>query len=586
MENLNLEWSSLIVEELVRNNITHFCISPGSRSTPLTIAAAKHPRTKTVLILDERSAGYYAVGYAKAVRRPTVLICTSGTAVANYFPAIIEAFHSNLPLIIITADRPSELRKCGANQTIDQTKIFSDYLRWEIDLPSPNTAISKETLLHWINQAVSHAVGISPGPVHINCMFRKPLIPMEADEFKINLSVSEQWNKSDAPLKMYEQSNITPSENTINKLSQLLSKEKGLLIIGELNSEEECRSVEKFAEKLNWPTVTDILSGLRLTKKYDNFVDHYEQIICSERSNCQTKYETVFHIGGTILSEKLQIYIKSIKPVKYIKASSNSSENDPNHLVTLKIHSDLNILCSKLIHRISDKNRSNSIQVTMLEKQQKKIEEKLDIFSETDSLISEISVARLTTTHIKENSALFIGNSMPIRDFNSYSKRSDNTDRKHLVKIGANRGVSGIDGIIASACGFFSGFKKKGTLVLGDLSLLHDMNSLSIIDSTKIKIIIIAINNNGGGIFSFLPISKHKDIFDKYFGTPHNYSFKQLSEMFGLEYFNPVKNKDFIEIYNECQQKQESCLIEIKTSREKNIQEHKILNDEITKIIN
>ncbi|MCP4180859.1 MAG: 2-succinyl-5-enolpyruvyl-6-hydroxy-3-cyclohexene-1-carboxylic-acid synthase [bacterium] len=586
MENLNLEWSSLIIEELVRNNINHFCISPGSRSTPLTVAAAKHPRTETTLILDERSAGYYAVGYAKAVQKPAVLICTSGTAAANYFPAIIEAFHSNLPLLIITADRPSELRKCGANQTIDQTKIFSNYLRWEIDIPSPDSVISKETLLHWIDQAVSHATGISPGPIHINCMFRKPLIPVEADELKLNLSVSELWDKSNDPLKKYEKSNITPSEHTINKLSQLLTENKGLLIIGELNSEEECLAVEKFAKKLNWPTVTDILSGLRLIKKHDNFVDHYEQIICGESSSCQTKYETVFHIGGTIISEKLQNFIKSIKPLTYITVSNNSLENDQNHLVTLKIHSDLNILCNKLIHKISDKSSSNSIQFSILEKQQKKIEEKLDHFSKTDSLISEISIARLTTTHIKKSNVLFIGNSMPIRDFNNFSKRPGSPDCKHLIKIGANRGASGIDGIIASACGFLSGFKKNGTLVLGDLSLLHDMNSLSIIGSTKIKIIIIAINNNGGGIFSFLPINKHKDIFNKYFGTSHNYSFKQVSEMFGLEYFNPNKNKEFVEIYNACKKKKESCLIEIKTDRNKNYQQHKTLNNEITKIIN
>jgi 2-succinyl-5-enolpyruvyl-6-hydroxy-3-cyclohexene-1-carboxylate synthase len=564
-KNLNYEWSSIIVDELIANGVDFFCISPGSRSTSLVTALAYNKPAKKTLILDERSAAFHALGYAKATNKPAVLICTSGTALANYYPAIIEASHSNIPLLIISSDRPPELQDTGANQTINQSHFYSNYVRFEFSLPCPSTDISTNIIRSKIDQAVFNANYPKAGPVHINCMFRKPLIDYTE---KADIDPSKK-----SPFISYTQPIISLDKNILlNITNKINSAKNGLLIIGELKTDSEKEVVKNLANKLGWSVVTDVLSGLSLDSNIDNRLSFSELISESNKASIFNNFSTVLYIGGKLVSTKLEQYLHYRK-CETIMVSDNFSINNPNHTPSIKIESNIIEFCNNLQNNIPEnkKKNSNNESLTILKD---KIDNIVNSLCNEKNKISEISVAKLVSKHIKTNSGLFLGNSMPIRYMNNFGTNSNNV-RNGFIPTGSNRGASGIDGIISTASGFAKGLNKKVTLVIGDLSFIHDMSSLSILENQSIELTIIAINNNGGGMFSFLPISKKNDICDKYFATPQNKSFDSIADIFGLKYYNPSTNKDFIGTYIKCQNKIGSSIIEIKTNRKNSLIEYK-----------
>ena len=233
---LNYGWASCIIEELCRNGITHFCLSPGSRCTPLTAAVAYHKTSNATVHFDERGTGFFAIGLARAINMPTVLVSTSGTAVANYFPAIVEAAMDCVPLILLTADRPPELRQTDANQTIDQVKIFANYVRWQFDVPCPTPEIPPEMILTTIDQAVHHANRLPSGPVHLNCMFREPFLPISLSRPDTNndaATATEQelehywgslskWRRTNQPYTAHTRNDTDVPKDILRKISALI----------------------------------------------------------------------------------------------------------------------------------------------------------------------------------------------------------------------------------------------------------------------------------------------------------------------------------------------------------------------------
>ncbi len=583
MSNLNFEWSYYIVDEFIKNKIDTFCISPGSRSTPLTVAVAKHPKARSIVIHDERSAAFFALGYAKAKRKPIVLICTSGTALVNYFPALIDTYYDRLPLIVISADRPPELRMTGANQTIDQVNIFSNYVKWFMDIPCPSFDIPIAAILSIIDQAVSFSVGKQPGPVHLNMMFRKPLIadPLSLDralmviQKKVNASIPVQTTY-DYPMQVSE-------SNVIDKITDIVcNTDECLIIVGELQSCEESSAVESLLYCLNLSVITDIFSGLRLKKSLKNQIDYFDLISKKGIEKIFSKIKTVIHIGGKLVSDKLIKLLSKLKTVEYVQVSSDNICIDPERIVNWKINADVSLFCKDVLSRMRklsigsiDKPVNNVIAI------QESINNNIDSNIKSSDNISEISAARLISKFLSLDNALFIGNSMPVRDMNCFAKRTACGTGE--VNIAGKRGTSGIDGTVACAIGYAYGLNKPVTLVMGDVTLLHDLNSLSIIKNSHVKIILIVINNDGGGIFSFLPISKHKTVSDEYFGAPHELTFGHSAKMFNLTYFNPKTNAEFEEVYQGSLKLEKSVMIEIKTDRIKNVEEHGKINKIIKK---
>ncbi len=554
---INFLWTDLIVNELIRNGINQFFISPGSRSTPLTIAIAHNKGAKSILHFDERGAGFAALGYGQATGKPAVLVCTSGTASANYFPAVIESSMSRIPMIILTADRPPELRDTGANQTIDQVKMYGNYVRWFKDIACPSIDIMPEYILTTIDQAVYQSKGNLPGAVHLNCMFREPLAPEEKQsDFKSYLSGLSGWAVNDEPYTKYEKPVLFPEPSELEALfNKIKNNNKGIILCGKLNSKKERDAVIKISESFCYPVFADITSGLK-SDKSPNLINH-DVLFDNEYDGFDLKPGLVIHFGGVMTSKKLNQWLIEIKPDSYIHIDNHPFRQDPSHMVTERFHCDIDFFCDELLHDLD----GDGVDIKWFCQFQDKYEltkKKINFKFENESQLSESMITHLVSNHIDSDSSLFIGNSLAIRMMDKYMD-----PESPVVPIGFNRGASGIDGGIATTMGWSTGLCKPATLLIGDLSFLHDLNSLALLKESDYPVTIVVLNNNGGGIFKHLPISKQKDVFEKYWITPHGMTFEKIAVQFGVVYMNPSTLDEFTERYNFAQKSGKSNLIEV-----------------------
>lgn len=571
--NLNILWAELLIEELVRHGIEHFCIAPGSRSAPLAIAAAQHPAAKITVHHDERGLGFFAMGYTAATRKPSVLITTSGTAVANLFPAVIEASKKKLPLIILTADRPPELRATGANQTIDQVKIFGDYVRFYFDLPCPTQQIDPQMVLTTVDQAVFRSSGELPGPVHLNCMFREPLSSQESGEnFADYLAPLQTWEHGALPLTQYERGTVKVDKN-VTILQTLKEIKHGIIIAGKNAGTEDQEAIIALSERLKWPIFADITSGLRLGGTHRNVIVSFDQILLQALSE-DLQIDGILHLGGRMTSQRYYQWIKEKNPKHYLMVLKHPLRNDPTHNVTIRVQQGVAAFCQSLLSDLP-KRSSNSL-LKYFQKADHRCQKSIKEALENDKTkLSEPAVSRIISREIPQNSLLFIGNSMPIRDFDMYADSKGKS-----VTVIANRGASGIDGNIASAAGAAHGSGKACTVVLGDLAGLHDLNSLFLIKKHAKSFVVVIINNDGGGIFSFLPVV-HQNHFEKIFGTPHGLNFSSAAKMYGLHYVHAKSTPEFLHAYRSALKKDQPSLLEITINRTENLKVHKLLQAQI-----
>ncbi|MFH1374480.1 MAG: 2-succinyl-5-enolpyruvyl-6-hydroxy-3-cyclohexene-1-carboxylic-acid synthase [bacterium] len=578
---LNELWAKLIVEELIRNGVSFFVLSPGSRSSPLTAAVAAHNDAASVVHYDERGAAFHGLGYARATRLPTALICTSGTAAANFMPAVVEAEMDMVPLILLTADRPPELRHTGANQTIDQVHLYGRYARWFCDLPCPDLDIVPEFVLTTIDQAVHYARRTPAGPVHINCMFREPLVPVgEKSDFSNYLTPVARWTQDSEPFTQYVATEtVTDKESILQVAKAINSVERGLLVVGQLHRRENRQAVADLAQQIKWPVLPDIASGLRLSADNQNVMAYYDQLLLSDTFTAVNRPQAVLHFGGVPTSKRLQQFLKACQPEIYIHVANHPRRHDPDHRITMRIESSIAAFCRKLGGRLNPGAGSEWLEKWVAGSRcvEQVLETRLDAVSE----LSEPGIARLVSKYILPGSGLFVASSMPIRDLDMYADPSGPE-----VTVGCNRGASGIDGTIASAIGFARGLNRPTTLLIGDLAFLHDLNSLALIKSLRHSFTIVVLNNDGGGIFSFLPTAKLKEHFEPFFGTPHGLDFKPAAQMFGCDHGCPNSCESFVEAYESAQQKDGVTIIEVSSNREKNRRFHQDIQSELAGSLN
>jgi len=560
--------------------VNQFFISPGSRSTSLTVAVASNERTRSLVHFDERGAAYAALGFSKATRKPAALICTSGTAAANFSPAIVEASQEQIPLIVLTADRPPELRYTGANQTINQVQLYGDYVRWFCDLPCPSDEIDASFILTTVDQAVYRALRSPSGPVHINCMFREPLAPTgEFEDYLGYLSPVSSWMVSDQPYTQYSISRSEPDETDLHRVAEWMNDtECGIVVAGALRNNDDRRAAISLTQQLGWPLLPDISSGLRIAgsagsfRRADNSAAYYYDLLLhSGRLAEENRPSAVIHLGGRVTSKRLALWLKDSRPQHYLTVTDHPYRQDPDHLVTDRFDCDVAAF-SQAIGPFLKSSGAATEWTTSFVKASASVGTMITNLLRKGDDLSEPSVARLISQHINPKACLFLGNSMPIRDMDSFTDPSG-----PAVPVGCNRGASGIDGVVATAFGFALGSDKKVTLLLGDLALLHDINSLCLLRQLEQPMTVIVINNNGGGIFSFLPIAKRNDIFEQFWGTPHNMNFKYAARQFGLGYECPSTLREFQEVYRSSQTEDSSTLIEVKTDREDNARFHEEL---------
>ncbi len=569
---LNALWASLLVEECLRQGVDYFCLSPGSRSTPLTVAVARHPQARRIVCLDERAAAFHAVGYARATGRPAVLICTSGTALANYLPAVIEAESDRLPLLICSADRPPELRDAGANQTIRQPGMLAPYVRWQHDLPCPAPDLPAAMALTTVGQALYQAQRSPAGPVHLNWMFREPLVPQPQTVPPATLHGLEAWSAGAAPFTRFHPPQLTPPAASIKRLIEVVnSARQGLVMVGNLHTADERAAARRLIERLGWPTAADITSGLRLGT-HAPIIPYFDQVLLAN----VPPPDTALHIGGAVVSKRYLEYITRSRPARHLLVARHPYRHDPTHSLTDRLEVDLPALVDALPPDWQPARES----AWLAGWQRASVVVAHRLATLVDDL-GEMAVARLVTRHIRPDAALFLGNSMPVRDFDMYAAAEG-----PAVPVAANRGASGIDGNLASAAGLAVGLARPVTAVVGDLTALHDLNSLWLLQTIPQPVTVILLNNQGGGIFSFLPIRDLADVFEPYFGAPHPLTFEQLAAGFGLPYFQPTTPDAFRQAYSAAQQLHRPAVIEVRSDRAANWQAHHNLQAELRRLVN
>jgi 2-succinyl-5-enolpyruvyl-6-hydroxy-3-cyclohexene-1-carboxylate synthase len=566
----NRLWADLIVEELVRCGVGFFCVAPGSRSTPLVAALADNERAKSLVHFDERGTAFAALGYARATGLAAAWITTSGTAVANGLPAVVEAATDGVPLILLTADRPPELRQTGANQTVDQPDIFGDFVRWRFDLPAPSLDVDPASVLTTVDQAVYRAGRSPKGPVHLNLMFREPLIPGPHDD-PSPAATPERWRDTSEPYTRYAATSPAADGTEVEVLwERLRPVRQGLVIAGRLATRAQGEAVEKLATSLGWPLLPDVGSQVRLGGDRRNAA-FYDVLLADAAFAEAHTPEAVLHFGGRALSKRLEGFVSGIRPDPYVVVRENPFRLDPGHIVTHSVEAGIEDLCAALGRAASERpSLADASWAEGWRAASGKVGSLFDrVLGPRDGL-GEPLVARLVSREVAGDHALVVASSMPIRDLDAFAA-ADGAG----VPVAANRGASGIDGTVGTAAGYAHGLGLPVTLLIGDLALLHDLNSLAMLRGLPVTVVVL--NNDGGGIFSFLPVSEHKPFFEPFFGTPQGVGFESAAKMFGLDYTRPTSAEEFLTAYRAARSAESPSLIEVETDRDENVAFHREL---------
>lgn len=559
----NITTASLIVDELVRLGITQFVISPGSRSTPLTVAIARHTSTRSTVHFDERGAAFYALGHGRASGMPAVLVCTSGTAAANYFPAIVESSMDNVPLIVISADRPPELIGVGANQAIYQDNIYGVYPRFSLTLPPPDPSTTPENVLEQVDLIFDKCLGSRPGPVHLNCQFREPLLPDHKPVASQQTSGLE-WFKTNSRYTSIQGNSDTLSESDLSPVSEHLQRSKrGLIIVGRSVDEKHTEDILKLATQLNLPVFPDVQSKMRFIEH--PHIIHYFDLAFLTAAGCQNQPDFIIHFGSAFTSKRLLKFIDD-PSIFYVSIKETSEVIDPNHQVNVALAMDIKAFCEKLSLSAGDPDKAwlSHWQLTS-----EGVSQSIDKWLELNPKVTEPGISYRLSRILPKSHALMLGNSMPIRDMEMFGSPGFFRGR-----IFANRGSSGIDGLLATAAGIGSSTSAPITLLIGDLAFLHDLNSMYLIKTNPSPIIIVVVNNDGGGIFNFLPVSQEKDVHERFFGTPHGLNLESICHMFEIPYSNPVNMDEFEASYLDATQESKSAILELVTNRAENHEFH------------
>lgn len=612
--NLNTLWGSVAVEELCRCGIDRFFVCPGSRSAPLAVAVMRSRRAKFVVAHDERGAGFLAVGYARGSGRPAAVITSSGTAVANLLPAVIEAFNDNLSLIVLTADRPAELRDVGANQVIDQTKVFGVYTKWAKDIPCPTDDVPLRHLLIDVDYAAYMAGAelgnyaskdsCTGGPVHLNFCFRESLAPDEQPWNRGCLGhVPRRWRHGVCPFTTYgfgsrrldsafvrdvqigtmlplqvRQYSVADKQSMNGFVAGDITgfrgdDNSGVVIVagggigGAQEADDRC-AIIYMAEHFGWPIFADVASGLRFADS-SKCIIHYADLVVSAAHDCIARsYSAVIQFGEHVTSKRVNSMIECIaQKGTYILVSPSKRRIDPSACVTFRYVGSATSFMCQIVRDVTDspcsarvcarkqeelfcgaalKNGANgSEEYAICCQHLRALSDEVGKYmsrevekTSAEQAVNEPCVAHAFVKSAPEGSCVFVGNSMPIRDFDIFGAGHERSQ----LHCQANRGASGIDGVLCSGIGFAIGCQKAVIVVIGDMSCLHDLNALHLLRPQSCggircaAVTVLIMNNGGGGIFSMLPIARHASVLTPVFDSPHAVEFESIAAAFDIPY--------------------------------------------------
>ena len=543
-----------LVDEWVRLGVAHAVVSPGSRSTPMAIALASNSKIALHVFHDERSASFAALGIGLQSGTPAVLLCTSGTAAAQFFAAVIEANYAHVPLLVCTADRPPELQGVGAPQTINQTNLYGTFVRKFIDVGLADDAKSSK----WrtiARDAFSATVGVNRGPCHVNLPFREPLVGVAG-----SLPVAD----SHSPVRMSADV-ATASER--KKLSLALRAERGIIIAG--NGIDQPRFILELAAKLKWPVVADPRSNCRVAPESSHgaMVSSCADVVLRHQPSAESlKPTVVLRIGDPPVSKVVNQWLAQCG-AEHIAVTQQPSLVDPDKVVTTHIVGSFNELFMEM-SRGAD-SRSETEWIGAWKRCEKNARTALDEELSKQTQLTEPLCAVTVSEAIAAGTNLVVSSSMPVRDLEWFAPPRDG------VRVFSNRGVNGIDGVVSTAVGVALSSKSPTALLIGDIAMLHDSNGLLNLIRRDAQLKIIVIDNEGGGIFSFLPQAQamEGDQFEQLFGTPHSVDFAALAKTHGIA-FTWVSTAQELrrELGNPA-----TSMIGVRTDRSKNVDDHNAL---------
>lgn len=539
------------VSELYAYGVREVVISPGSRSTPIAIACECHPELKTWIHPDERSAAFFALGLIKGSQKPVALVCTSGTAAANYVPAVAESHISRLPLVVLTSDRPHELREVGAPQAINQVNMFENYVRFQFDMPiADGTAYTLEANRYQLQKASQYFVGPHQGPVHFNLPFREPLTP---DWSRTDLLTTHKYT-----LPKYQKA-IDPTP-----IQSILKQVKGLIIVGDMQHQDVSQLLT-FATEYDLPILADPLNPIRRTE-HPNVVATYDLLL---RSGLALEADFVLRVGKPVVSKKLNQWLKQTNATQILIQNSKDIDAFP------KMPDYFYEMSANDFFRSLNTLESTYRKVWLKHWQKLEIQARDIISTHQKQASDEAGYISRLLDKLDETDHLFVSNSMPIRDI-------DNLYFNRKFSVYANRGANGIDGVVSTALGM--AVHKKVTLLIGDIAFYHDMNGLLMSKLNDIHMNIILVNNDGGGIFSYLPQKKAAGPhFERLFGTPTGLDFENTAHLYQLGYkrFTDIQSFEYAEL-----NAMSATLYEIMTERASNYEAHQELYEKLSVVVN
>jgi 2-succinyl-5-enolpyruvyl-6-hydroxy-3-cyclohexene-1-carboxylate synthase len=508
--NLLTEWSRLLLASIADAGVSDLVISPGSRSSPFIIAAARETRLTCHDVIDERAAAFFALGQARITGRPTVILCTSGSACAHYFPALMEAEYAFLPLVVMTADRPFELQACGAPQTVDQVDLYRGHVRLFFELGEPD---GSDQALRAVRRKIAQAVFATrhptPGPVHVNVRARKPLEPVDAELPDEHALAARVQRVLDEPIVGAPIPRIVPDHDAIRRwVSRCIEVERGVIVCGPapVKYEHLRGSVYDLARRLGYPVLAEATSQLRFGSSDPEVVrcDLFELLYRSHEFRTAARPELALQLGATPTSKGWELLADGHAMTRVVigphgwtdphNAASSMLVGDPAEIVQALLD-ELVVQAPRLERKGTWRklyHDANEAVAPLIAQE-----------ASRDDALAEADVIRATVDSLSADATLMIGNSMPIRELDVFARGT-----RTAIRVVSQRGTNGIDGVVAGAVGAATAARQPMTLLIGDVSLVHDLTSLALARRVQTPLVIVVVNNRGGRIFELLPMSK------------------------------------------------------------------------------
>ena len=565
-----------IVDELVRCGVRHACLAPGSRSAPLALALAENESIELHVSLDERSAAFIALGIGRATGAPSIVLSTSGTAAANFFPAVQEASLGRVPLLVLTADRPPELRDTGANQWIDQIKLYGSAVRWFVEVGTPESLPT--SVPYWratSARSVAEATGSPPGPVHMNLAFREPLVEIPGREPGTYDGTSAPENEGGFAFDLDGRPNGAPWVEVTTALRTLddasvavfageLSGQRGLIVAG-AGSFAGVPALD-LAEKLGWPLLADPLSNLRSDARV---ISTYDSLLRHGPFAEAHRPDVVLRIGALGISKALAAFVARCD--RQILVDADGAWLDPDRSIARIVAADPAAVFKALARQ--DIATTAGGWLDGWRSADALARKTLDV--ELDGALSEPRIARDVVAGLPDGSSLLVAASMPFRDVEWFS--APRTD----VRFFGNRGVNGIDGFVSTALGIALSTDGPTYALCGDLSFLHDQNGFMTAARYEGDLTFIVVNNDGGGIFSFLPQAKLPEHFEELFGTPQGIDFEKLAALHDVSHVIATTPAELTTALKPAGVQ----IVEVRTDRAENVRIHKELNEAVAQAL-